>query len=78
MRVHPGSDREPLQIIISLGTKFNMTFLIVSLKTDTCSLTFKSMSADSQSKKVNCSFYMIRVCFGKMLHSLVRRWVKNF
>ena len=65
MRVHPGSDREPLQIIISLGTTFDMTFLIVSLKTDTCSLTFKSMSADSQSKKVNCSFYMIRVCYTK-------------
>ena len=78
MRVHLGSDQESLQIIISLGTKFDMTFLIVSLKTDTCSLTSKSMSADSKSKKVNCFFYMIRVCFRKMHSSLVRRWIKNF
>ena len=79
MRVHPESDRESSQIIILLGTKFDIIFVNVSLKTDTCSLTFKSMSADSQSKKVNCSFYMIRVCLRKMLHSsLIRRWIKNF
>ena len=36
------------QLIISLGAKFDIIFVIVSLKTDTCSLTSKSMSADSQ------------------------------
>ena len=47
--IQRGSRSSP--IIILLGTKFDIVFVIVSLKTGTCSLTFKSMSADSQSKK---------------------------
>ena len=43
--VHPG------RVIISLGTKFDIIHVIVSLKTDTCSLKSKSKSADSQSNK---------------------------
>ena len=45
------SSREGLDhlyiIIISLGTKFDIIFVIVSLKTESCSLTSKLMSADS-------------------------------
>ena len=55
MTVHPGS----ISIVsnnYSLGTNFDIIFVIVSLKMDTCSLTFESMSADSQSNKSTALF----------------------
>ena len=52
--VHPG--RVSIVTIISLRTKFDIIFVILSLKTDTCSLTSKSMSADSQSNKSTALF----------------------
>ena len=44
--VHPGSWLS--QIMISLETKFDIIFVIILLKMETCLLTCKSASADSQ------------------------------
>ena len=55
MTVHPGS----ISIVsnnYSLGTNFDIIFVIVSLKTDICSLTFESIIADSQSNKSTALF----------------------
>ena len=49
MAVHP-------KRVSNLGIKFNITFVIVSLKTDSRSLTFKLMSADPQSNKSTALF----------------------
>ena len=45
------------QVINSLGTKFDMIFIIVSLKTDTCSLTSRFLSEDSQSNRLMAFLY---------------------
>ena len=44
------------EIIISLGTKFGIIVVIVLLKTNTFSLTFKLVSADSQLNKSTALF----------------------
>ena len=40
------------QVINSLGKKLDMIFIIVSLKTETCSLTLRLLSEDSQSNRL--------------------------
>ena len=55
MTVHPGR----VSIFTTnymLGRKFDIIFMIVTLETDTCSLTSKSMSADSQLDKSTALF----------------------
>ena len=44
------------QMIISIGTTFDIIFVAVSLKMETCSLTSKSVSAESYSNKLAALF----------------------
>ena len=56
MAVHP----KRVSIIsnnYSFGTKFDMIFVNASLKTESGSLTYKSVSADSPSNKSTALFY---------------------
>ena len=65
------------QVTNTLGTKLGIMFITVSLKTETCSLTSRSLSKNSQSNRL-MTFYMIGICPGEIPHSsLRRREVKN-
>ena len=68
------------QMIISIGTTFDIIFVTVSLKMETCSLTSKSVSAESYSDKLAALFIWSE--FAWELHmpysSLIRRWIKTF
>ena len=44
------------QVINSLGRKLDMIFIIVSLKTETCSMTSRLLSKDSQSNRLMVFF----------------------
>ena len=66
------------QVINSLGTKLDIMFIIVSLKTETCSLTSRLLNEVSQANRLMDFFYMIRICPGEMpVSSFIRRRVIN-
>ena len=66
--------------IFAAGTKIIFRYdFVAPLKAETWSLTSKSLSGDSQSKKVNCSVDLIRVRLRKLPYIfLISRWIKTF
>ena len=48
---------QSLQVINSIGIKLDMIFIIVSLKTETCSLTSTLLNEDSQSSRLMAFLY---------------------
>ena len=67
-------------MIISIGTTFDIICVTVSLKMEACSLTSKSVSAESYSDK--SAALSVWSEFTWELHmpygSLIRRWIKIF
>ena len=63
------------QVINSLGTKLDMIFIIVSLKTETYSLTSRLLSQDSQSNRLMDFFMWSKFAWEKC--SFIRGRVKN-
>ena len=55
--IHPWRISIITKVTNSLGTKLDMTFIIVSLKTETCLLRSRLLSKDSQSNRLMAFLY---------------------